>query len=191
MTFHSQHREDRWIVANLRLPDTGVFVEVGAHDGIELSNTYYFEQCGWTGLVIEPNPDVQKALHRNRKCAIMDCAIGNPDEPKPYFVHPISAWSGFNRRGRQVGVTVKRLDTALMEVGITRIDLLSLDTEGSELEIWHTFDHRRWNPRIVIVEFSTAGLPSAEEETKRVLKTCEYQLVHRTNCNLIFWNARQ
>lgn len=178
-------------MANLRLPDTGVFVEVGAHDGIELSNTYYFEQCGWTGLVIEPNPDVQKALHRNRKCAIMDCAIGNPDEPKPYFVHPISAWSGFNRRGRQVGVTVKRLDTALMEVGITRIDLLSLDTEGSELEIWHTFDHRRWNPRIVIVEFSTAGLPSAEEETKRVLKTCEYQLVHRTNCNLIFWNARQ
>jgi FkbM family methyltransferase len=186
MTYHSQHGEDRWIVHNCVLPDSGVFVEMGAGDGIELSNTYHFEQRGWTGLLIEPNPFVREALHRNRKCAIMHCAIGNPEESRPYFVHRIPGWSGFDRGGRQVDVEVKRLDTALMDAGITHIDLLSLDTEGTELEIWRTFDHRRWNPRIVIVEFDTVGLPSTEESTKHVFKSCDFQLIHRTKGNLIF-----
>ena len=184
--FRSQYGEDRWIAENIVLPETGVFVELGSDDGIVCSNTYYFEQRGWAGLLIEPNPDVQEMLHRNRRCAIMQCAIGNADEPKPYFVHPCPSNSGFNRGGRQVVVEVKRLDTALTEAGITQIDLLSLDTEGSELEIWNTFDHRKWNPRIVIIEFNTAGLPSKEAETKHVFETCQYELIHKTNANLIF-----
>ena len=39
----------------------GFFVEAGAHNGVEASNTLYFEKkMGWKGLLVEPNPDTFK-----------------------------------------------------------------------------------------------------------------------------------
>ena len=53
--FHSNYLEDQWIANNLQLPEKGVFVDVGACDAINRSNTYHFEMNGWTGLCIEPD----------------------------------------------------------------------------------------------------------------------------------------
>lgn len=45
----------------------GVFAEMGALDGVTLSNTYAFEQVlNWTGVLIEANPRLCDALHQNR-----------------------------------------------------------------------------------------------------------------------------
>ena len=36
----------------------GYFIEAGAYDGYEISNTLYFEKfLGWTGILVEPNPE--------------------------------------------------------------------------------------------------------------------------------------
>src|SRR5258706_11369284 len=56
--YYSQHSQDRF-VDNFLLHGKrgGVFVDVGAYDGVALSNTYYFEkELGWQGICIEPNP---------------------------------------------------------------------------------------------------------------------------------------
>lgn len=34
----------------------GVFFEMGAIDGVKLSNTYLLDRMGWRGLLIEANP---------------------------------------------------------------------------------------------------------------------------------------
>jgi hypothetical protein len=35
----------------------GFFIEAGAHNGVEASNTLYLEKkLGWTGILVEPNP---------------------------------------------------------------------------------------------------------------------------------------
>src|SRR3974390_100826 len=54
----------------------GVFVDVGAYDGISFSNTLMFErELGWTGLCIEPNPDVFPRLIENRSATCLEIAI--------------------------------------------------------------------------------------------------------------------
>jgi FkbM family methyltransferase len=183
--FYSQHGEDRWIVEHLALPEKGVFVEVGAAGGIADSNTYYLEQHGWTGLVVEPNPDVLNELRRCRTCSVAACAVGS-DPSRRFFIHPISTWSGFDRGGREILVTTRRLDELLNENRISQIDLLSLDTEGSELDVWSTFDHDIWRPRIVIIEWDTAPLPSKERPIMDFFYRLPYRMVHRSAGNLIF-----
>lgn len=64
--YFSQHGEDKWIVENLELPDKGVFVEVGAAEGLQGSNTLYFQNRGWTGLLVEPDPRSAIKLEMNR-----------------------------------------------------------------------------------------------------------------------------
>jgi hypothetical protein len=85
-------------------------------------------------------------------------------------------------------VPLRRIDDVLTEAEIKTIDLLSLDTEGSELEIWGTFDYRKWNPRIVIVEFYTSGLPQPDSSAavRETFAACGYHEIHSTPGNLIW-----
>jgi FkbM family methyltransferase len=183
--YYSQYGEDRWITSHLRLPKRGVFVDVGGEDGITGSNSLHFELIGWTGVIIEPNPELLAGLRQRRSSPVIPCAIG-PDKNRPFFIHPNQGWSGFDRGGRLVKVPVRRLDEILHEAQIKHIDLLSLDTEGSELDVWQTFDHRRWKPQVVIIEWDTQPLPSNETCIMDFFYPLPYRLVHRTPGNLIF-----
>src|SRR4029077_1746907 len=57
-SYRSQNGEDRWLEAHFGGKRSGFFVEVGAYDGVNLSNTYHFEQTGWTGVLVEPDPEM-------------------------------------------------------------------------------------------------------------------------------------
>ena len=49
--------------------ETGYFIEMGAHDGKKLSNTWLFEEkYNWNGICIEPNSISYEGLVKNRKC---------------------------------------------------------------------------------------------------------------------------
>ena len=56
-SFRAQNGEDRWLDTYFQGKREGYFVEVGAYDGVDLSNTYHFEQIGWHGVLVEPDPD--------------------------------------------------------------------------------------------------------------------------------------
>src|SRR5262245_59004648 len=55
----------------------GIFVEAGANDGLRQSNTLYFEKYrGWTGLLVEPVPELAERCRRNRPgCVVENCAL--------------------------------------------------------------------------------------------------------------------
>jgi hypothetical protein len=65
--YFSQFGEDKWIVDNLRYPLEGIFVDVGASDGIYGNNTYFFEKIGWRGLCIDADPSHHAYLQANRR----------------------------------------------------------------------------------------------------------------------------
>ena len=79
-SFHAQNGEDRWLDAYFGAKRSGFFVEIGAFDGYNLSNTFHFEQLGWTGILVEPDP--QKAAlcrtHRPRSNTFQ-CAMVGPE----------------------------------------------------------------------------------------------------------------
>ena len=61
--FFSQEKQDEWIDNYLKQKTNGIFLEVGAVDGVSLSNTLFFErERNWTGLLIEPNTKFYERL---------------------------------------------------------------------------------------------------------------------------------
>ena len=76
-TYHSQTEQDllldETVFCGMR---AGVFIDVGAHDGVSLSNTLMFERDrGWAGVCIEANPKVFPALAANRSARCLNVAV--------------------------------------------------------------------------------------------------------------------
>ena len=65
--FRAQFGEDRLLWQIFRERSTGYFIEVGAYDGVQLSNTYFLEQMGWHGLLIEPIESLCQQADQNRR----------------------------------------------------------------------------------------------------------------------------
>lgn len=56
--FRAQFGEDRILWQVFRQRRSGYFMEIGAYDGVNLSNTYFLEQMGWHGVLVEPIEDL-------------------------------------------------------------------------------------------------------------------------------------
>lgn len=178
-TFYSQHGEDRWISENLK-PGIGTFCEVGAYDGVACSNTLHFEQLGWSGILVEPDPFLAAQCIANRKAKVWCCAAGMEGHGT-FFINEDRGASGFNSTGKPITVLIKRLDWLL---GNQPVDLVSIDTEGTEIEVWESLGSIK--PRIVIMEYQTFDKPPKNKEITAILNHDGYHAVHRTPSNLIF-----
>lgn len=181
--FYSENGEDRWIEENLK-PGAGTFCEVGALDGIQSANTLHFEEIGWTGILVEPNPEMAALCQRNRKAHVWCCAAGLETHGRFMLNVEKPGWSGFKSMGVPIMVLVRHLDWLL---GYKAPDLLSIDTEGTELDVWESIGTLR--PSIVIIEYSTQGLPDNSAAILECMTLDGYKEVHRTKSNLIFSRA--
>ena len=78
MDFYSQNGQDKFLLNTLfKNKKNGFFVEVGADDGIDKSNTFMFEKIGWQGICIEPSPERFLKLAENRNCILVNKPISN------------------------------------------------------------------------------------------------------------------
>jgi len=76
MRYFSQYNQDMFIDFFFNKKENGVFLDIGAHDGISFSNTFFFEkERNWDGICIEPIPSVFDKLRNNRNCIVENCCI--------------------------------------------------------------------------------------------------------------------
>ena len=149
----------------------GFFVEVGACEPVEESQSYALEQRGWQGVLIEPQPGPAERLRRQRRAAVYEVACSsraNAGRVMPLSVggrmlaslQPDYYIAGFeNRQLAVVNVPVRTLDDILVEAGApTPIDFVSIDVEYHELEVLDGFDIARWCPRLILIEDIVADL---------------------------------
>lgn len=184
--------EDKYIVQNLlpfnhSFPKT--FVEIGAYDGLHGSNTLYFERnLGWRGVCVEPDPFKVLECFKNRANTIA-AACGTGDPLQIFYINMEDhGLSGLTRGGIPYRVPVIRLDTIIQSVGLGHISLLSIDTEGTEIDVWNS-GQEAWEkfgkPEIVIMEHLTCGESNLEPLLYKMTHE-GYKEVHRTYCNCIF-----
>jgi FkbM family methyltransferase len=184
MNYYSQHQEDRWIEENLK-PSIGKFCEVGAFDGVLSSNTLHFEQLGWQGILVEADPTLAAKCQLNRQARTFCCAAGTPAEFRPFKVNTVDrGLSGFGRPGEPIWVEARRLEDLLRASNCTDVSLLSIDTEGTELEVWQSIGLIR--PAIVIMEYWTMPEQPVPDPIVAQMVKDGYREVHRTTCNLVF-----
>jgi len=187
MSWHSQFSEDRWLAENRELPAKGYFVEVGAYDGISCSNTLAFEEMGWEGMCFEPDPEIAELCRKNRKAMTYQTAIGGGGYMQPFWVNDADRGTSSLIKypnTRDYGVTVNPLWKFLDLWRPPSFDLLSIDTEGTELEVWST--RGPWNPTYAIVEFWTQPQPPRFESIVARFEVDGYRLIHQTEANAIF-----
>ena len=150
---YSQLGQDEWVIEKLSGKRGGTFIDIGAYDGIDMSNSYLLEcSYGWTGVCVEANPDVYPQLRTNRNCmTINKAAWGEPDTTVRFNKHyKYEMLSGIALLGDTSVETVTLNQLAAM-VGKT-IDYISVDTEGSEIEILKAFDMSTYDVRCWTVE---------------------------------------
>ena len=136
----------------------GFYVDVGAHDGITINNTLYFEkQNNWNGINVEPIKTVFDKLVSNRPNNInINCAVCNKDGETEFlcntgYTEMISGikdtfdfrhWQRLDYENEKMGATTeiirvntKKLETILDENKVSHVNYLSIDVEGAEFEV--------------------------------------------------------
>src|ERR1035437_3743843 len=75
---YSQSAQDAFVISYFKNKRNGIFIDIGANDGVSLSNTYYLEkELGWTGICIEPISAIFEKLDKNRNCIKINGGISD------------------------------------------------------------------------------------------------------------------
>lgn len=174
--YYSQYEQDKIVYERYFLNSTpGVFVDVGAHDGISLSNSYFFEkERGWTGICIEPMPHIFAKLQNNRKCiCVQGCAAHKSGTGKLLMMSDpaVDMLSGLQEnydprhlkriqlevaqsgaKTELIDVNCYRLNDLFESNNIRHINFLSIDTEGGEFDILSSIDFSKYKIDVIFVE---------------------------------------
>jgi len=163
----SQIVQDVFALYSLNWKKNGYFLDFGATNGVNLSNTYLLEKdFGWTGILAEPAKVWHEDLKANRSAAIdFDCVWSKSGEVVNFTVAPeaeYSTISSFTKgdghaSARNHGVTypvntISLNDLLTRHNAPSKIDYLSIDTEGSELEILGAFDFNKYAISVITCE---------------------------------------
>lgn len=209
MTYYSQCKQDKFfnevIFKNKR---NGVFVDIGANDGITFSNTYFFEkELDWKGLCIEPLKDTFKKLQFARKCMLVNgCAASfngteNFFDVEGYGEMLSGLKSKYDPRHlkrlykdvEQYGGSINEIQMRCYEVNellykhkLFNIDFMSIDTEGGELEILKAIDFKAFNIKALTIEN-----PFQNNELERYMTLNSFEKIKTLDVDEIFVNKSE
>jgi FkbM family methyltransferase len=163
----AQIAQDLFVLSELGFKKSGFFVEFGATDGVQLSNTHLLEtEFSWTGILAEPGRNWHKELEKNRNASIeKDCVWSVSNEQLTFnevasgelsTINSFSGSDGFKKtrqKGKKYEVKTISLNDLLVKYNAPKlIDYLSIDTEGSEHEILSAFDFSEHKFRVITCE---------------------------------------
>ena len=199
--YYSQIGQDQYYIENVaRHRRNGFFLDIGAYDGLEGSNTATLEfEYGWTGICVEANPYLFHSLTNNRpNSKIVSCAawhtngateleiptvdidripgaqlsrISNIERNENYFR------DHFSSDVLRTTVPCLTVDSLLGEHPPV-IDYMSLDVEGVEIEVLRGIDFSKIDIRFMTIEHGDR--PGYLESFERYLSPFGYK-IHRVN----------
>ena len=185
----SQLNQDLWILQLYGEKKEGYFVEVGSTDGTNLSNTHLLEKgYDWNGICIDADPTQWESLQKQRNCATSNaCIWSKSGENVPYLVQ--SCYSGIESHTEKkdypnedgnvdyretISLTTKTLDEVLRENNAPPfIEYISIDTEGSELEVLRGIDYSSFTIGAFTIEHNNNQIQ--KEELNKFLESKGYE----------------
>ena len=191
----SQLRQDVFVLGMSGFKRQGFFVEFGATNGLDLSNTALLEQnFGWTGILAEPARQWHTDLRANRSATIDTRCVWRESGAHLDFTEAQrgenSGLTQFMKKRRQIrgntySVETITLTELLQSHGAPQvIDYLSIDTEGSEFDILKAFDFDSYRFRVITVEHNFAPQRS---DIYRILTEHGYKRVAETASRFDDW----
>ncbi len=172
ITFYSQEGQDLLAYTYFKGKKEGFFIDIGAYDGITISNTLLFEELGWKGICVEADPDRFKSLKNNRKCDCYNLAIHSKTGEKLEFITSncdvlnVLKEQSSDKHIERMKIDGNQKELKTIEVNsitfddlmsknypdIRHIDFLSIDIEGGELIVLETIDFNKYSFGLITVE---------------------------------------
>ena len=187
--------------------EKGFFIEAGANNGLDQSNSRYFEQYRkWKGLLIEPIPELAAQCRKNRpKCQVENCALVPFDYQDPQvtmqYCNLMSLVRGAMKteaeesshvqkgcavqkiQSYELKVPARTLASVLEQHNVKHVDFFSLDVEGYELQVLQGLDFSRQRPTWILVE------ARFRDEIETFLSPC-YEVVADLTVHDVLFRAR-
>ena len=194
----SQLYQDMFADFILRNNSSKTFLEFGATDGLNLSNSYSLENfLNWKGVLAEPDPQWHEMLKYNRPNSriIFDCIWIKSNEKLDFISSNHGELSTIekykysdkesmpansdnrNNNSQKIRVnTISLNDLINIEFDNTAPSYISIDTEGSEYEIIKSFNFKKYRPQIFTIEHNHTKL---EKKIDDILKHNNYERIFR------------
>ncbi|MCW1322644.1 FkbM family methyltransferase [Campylobacter jejuni] len=171
----------------------GFFIDIGANDGIEISNSLIFEQLGWKGLCVEANPITFEKLKKNRKCDLYNVAVFSENIGRVKLA--TTKVSGLDTL--ELNLTkehqekmllfsnndeIKYIEVDTITFGelmesypmVQYIDFMSLDVEGGEFEVLKGIDFNKYSFGLITIEHN--NVKNMENAIIKFMKEKGYRL---------------
>lgn len=178
--FGSQAGQDFWVIGEaFNGKKHGFFLDVGAHDGINISNTHLLEsKYAWNGICVEANPHTFLKLQSNRGCTCVNACLGSDEREVDFVLNDglggiadYQERSDSEKRPSRVIMTTKTLYSLLKEYEAPNtIDYLSIDIEGAEEEVLVDFPFDKY-------QFNTMTIERPSDRLRKILEFNGYILV--------------
>ncbi len=183
---------------------TGFFVDIGAHHPLRFSNTHLFYTRGWKGINIDAMPGSMALFKRMRKRDInMEIGIAKEDGVRKFYVFNDPAMNGFSAELSQsrdatdprhhivevIDVQVMPLSSLLgrLSSSFTRIDFMSVDVEGLDLEVLQSNDWGLYRPELLLVEAYLDDIDGLESDpVAQYIRSQGYRVFAKT-VNTVFF----
>jgi len=146
----------------------GFYVDVGAHHPKKYSNTYHFYRMGWMGINLDAMPGSMKKFYSSRSRDInLEIPIAENEQTLTYYMFNEPALNGFSKSLSEsrngidgyhieatTRLTTRRLDDILGQhlPPKTKIDFMSIDTEGFDLQVLQSNNWIKYRPTIILLE---------------------------------------
>lgn len=193
---YSQYNEDLLIDVILKCKQNGFYVDIGANDPVVLNNTKRFYDRGWTGLNIEPNPELFENICKNRDRDLnLNIGIDEKTGIIPFYVMSSHTLSSFDKAAALKGEEIHRAELEkIINVRVLplkdvfheyirnqHIDFMTVDTEGYDLKVLISNDWAVFCPALIMVE---TGDNATEIDSYLMQK--DYLLVFNNYTNSIY-----
>jgi hypothetical protein len=195
--FYSQQGEDIYVYKNFinKICPDGIFVELGAMDGICFSNTKFFEdELQMSGTLIEPTYKFFYLINNRPKCKCYNVAINNTYGPVKFVGDDATAGlvdtmhekfkDIWHKNSTEYYVNGEPISSVLEKSNIKYIDFFSIDVEGGEEVVLNTMN---FNIPIYVICIELDGHNiDKDERCRKILSDNGFIFDRRLNINE-FW----
>jgi FkbM family methyltransferase len=185
------------------------FVEIGAFDGESVSNTSCLADSGWRGFYVEPiQENYIKCLdrHKNNNVIVANLSIGMEEGVQKIYGNGIL--SSLDKEHADLGIAKfnypdysesicyqLKMNTFLKRYNVPHgFDLLIVDVEGKEHEVFYSFNLNEWKPKMLIVELvdnhlyftDNSSIVTRVKLLRHYIENCNYTEIYKDDINTIF-----
>ena len=175
----------------------GVFIDIGCHHPFLNNNTYRLYKRGWVGINIDLDFNTIDLFNFFRKKDLnIQAAVSDKEEERNlFFFHNRSAVNTLSIESGSNAKEIKKINTkslnSIIENSIfknKKINLISIDVEGFEMNVLNGFDINKYKPDLVILEFIDVKIKEYYfENINNVLNSNIYRFMDKNDYKLINW----